>query len=137
MPTEIARIGILLILIIVGFIYFKFGSRRSLILKTLGIENIEIGIPAILYFTTPFCQVCKTVQKPELNKLKERLTNGIQIIEINALEEILMADYWGVLSVPTTFVIDAEGRPRKINFGVASSEKLFNQVKKIISAKIQ
>ncbi|HLE53485.1 MAG TPA: hypothetical protein VI755_15570, partial [Anaerolineales bacterium] len=41
------------------------------------------------------------------------------------------ADYWGVLSVPTTFIIDRRGRPRRVNHGVASAEKLFKQIEDV------
>ena len=131
MSSEIVRMGILLILLLLGFVFIKYENRKRYINKKLGTENIEYGIPAILYFTTPLCQICKSVQKPELNKIKKLLKNKIQIIEVNAMEENKLADYWGVLSVPTTFIIDSEGRPRKINIGVTSSGKLLTQVKKV------
>jgi len=34
-----------------------------------------------------------------------------------------IASQWGVLSVPTTFVIDAQGNPRYVNHGVAPLDK--------------
>jgi hypothetical protein len=39
-----------------------------------------------------------------------------------------VADYWGVLSAPTTFIIDARGQPRAVNHGLASMEKLLRQL---------
>jgi len=36
-----------------------------------------------------------------------------------------------VLSVPTTFIIDSQGRPRRVNHGVASAEKLLNQIEEV------
>ena len=41
--------------------------------KYRGLENFRIGIPAILYFTTPTCAPCKTVQRPAIQKVKEML----------------------------------------------------------------
>lgn len=99
--------------------------------KRLGLESIDLGLPAILYFTTPSCVPCKTVQRPALVRLRERLGNSIQVIEVDALARPEVADYWGVLSVPTTFIIDSRGRPRRVNHGVASAEKLQMQLDEV------
>jgi thioredoxin-like negative regulator of GroEL len=84
-------------------------------------------IPALLYFTSPTCAPCKTVQRPAIQKLKERVGDRIQVIEIDATAQPEIARQWGVLSVPTTFVLDAQGQPRHINHGVATVDKLLGQ----------
>ena len=99
--------------------------------KRLGLEAVRPGIPAILYFTTPTCRPCQTVQRPALAKLQERLGDCLQIITVDAIERPDLADYWGVLSVPTTFIIDSNGRPRRVNHGVASAEKLLRQIEEV------
>ena len=99
--------------------------------KRLGLETIHPGVPTILYFTTPTCVPCKTTQRPALARLQERLGSSIQVIEIDASEHPEVADYWGVLSVPTTFIIDSKGRPRRINHGVANAEKLQMQLEEV------
>ena len=96
--------------------------------RRLGLESILPGVPAILYFTTPGCAPCKTIQRPALYQLKERLGDGLQVIEVDASARPDLADYWGVLSLPTTFVIDSKGRPRCVNHGVARAEKLLRQI---------
>ncbi len=96
--------------------------------RLLGLEAMQAGMPGILYFTTPDCQVCKTTQRPALNRLEAELAGGIQIIEVDATVQPELADYWGVLSVPTTFIIDSQGQPRHINHGVTGKEKLRRQV---------
>ena len=99
--------------------------------KRLGLETLHPGVPTILYFTTPTCVACKTTQRPTLARLQERLGESIQVIEIDASERSEVADYWGVLSVPTTFIIDSKGRPRRVNHGVTSAQKLQMQLKEI------
>ncbi|MEX2160528.1 MAG: thioredoxin family protein [Anaerolineales bacterium] len=96
--------------------------------KPLGLEDLRPGKPAILYFTTPDCQPCKTQQRPALAKLEERLQGAVQVIQVDATQRTDLADYWGVLTVPTTFIIDSHGRPRGVNHGVASAEKLQRQL---------
>ncbi len=68
------------------------------------------------------------MQRPALNKLSELMGDGLQILSFNANKQTELADYWGVLSVPTTFVIDSRGRPRGVNHGTASAEKLLRQL---------
>lgn len=96
--------------------------------KTLGLEGLRPGVPAILYFTTPTCQPCKTVQRPALAALSEKLGERLQIVQVDASQQPELADYWGVLSVPTTFIIDSGGHPRGVNHGVARAEKLLGQL---------
>jgi thiol-disulfide isomerase/thioredoxin len=97
--------------------------------KAARLEGLQPGVPAILYFTTPDCISCKTVQRPALGKLRDQLGDALKIIEVDATQNPQMAQEWGVLSVPTTFVIDSHGHPRAINHGVASAEKLREQIR--------
>ena len=99
--------------------------------RRLGLEGFSPGVPGILYFTTPTCVPCKTIQRPALARLQERMTDSLQVIEIDAADRSDLADYWGVLSVPTTFIIDARGRPRRVNHGVSSAEKLYKQIEAV------
>lgn len=88
----------------------------------------QTGKPAILYFTTPDCAACKTVQRPALQRLKERMGDRLEVIEINAQECPELASQWGVLSVPSTFVLDSSGTLRHVNHGAARAEKLLEQL---------
>lgn len=98
--------------------------------KAHDLELIHPGTPAILYFTTPDCAPCRTVQRPALSRVQSRLGDRLQVIEVNTCECPELAKEWGVLSVPTTFIIDASGRPRHVNHGVTPAEKLIEQITK-------
>jgi thiol-disulfide isomerase/thioredoxin len=87
------------------------------------------GKPTIIYFTTSDCVPCKTFQRPNLVKVQAALGDRIQVIEVNAREETEIANHWGVLSVPTTFILDSKGRPVQVNHGATSAEKLMEQLK--------
>lgn len=99
--------------------------------KLLGLENIRPGVPTLLYFTSPGCQPCKTVQRPALERLQAMLGDQLQIVEIDASARPDLADFWGVLSVPTTFLVDSSNQPRLVNHGVARAEKLLQQLEKV------
>jgi thiol-disulfide isomerase/thioredoxin len=105
-----------------GYILRRHGER------VLHLNGYRPGQPAILYFTAPGCGPCETIQRPALLEL-EALSNGrVQVIEVDALEQPGLADAWGVLTVPTTFVIDSHGQPRGVNHGVARAGKLAHQL---------
>jgi thiol-disulfide isomerase/thioredoxin len=86
------------------------------------------GVPAILYFTSPDCVPCRTIQRPALQKLQERLGDRLQVIEVNTYENPELASRWGVLSVPTTFIINPQGKLLHVNHGATRAEKLLEQV---------
>jgi thiol-disulfide isomerase/thioredoxin len=86
------------------------------------------GAFTLVYFTTPTCILCKTVQRPAIQKLSQMLGNALQVVEIDAAERPELADRWGVMSVPTTFLFDPSGRLRHVNHGVTRAEKLLIQI---------
>ena len=96
--------------------------------KGQGLSQFTPGTPGVVFFTTPDCVTCKAAQKPALKALADRLSGGVQVIEVDALDNAVLAKQWSVLSVPTTFVLDRDGRPRQVNHGYASTEKLFGQI---------
>ena len=99
--------------------------------KILGLEEFRLGRPAVLYFTMEDCIPCKTAQRPALNKLAEMTEEKVQIIQVDVMERPDLAESWGVLSVPTTFIIDPDGQPRRVNHGVAMAEKLLEQLEAV------
>jgi thiol-disulfide isomerase/thioredoxin len=84
--------------------------------------------PVIVYFTTPDCVPCKTIQRPALDKLASILGDQLHVLEIDATERPDLAKTWGVMSVPTTFLLNARGEARYVNNGVARAEKLMEQL---------
>jgi thiol-disulfide isomerase/thioredoxin len=96
-----------------------------------GLETLRPGVPAILYFTTPDCVPCRTAQRPALGRLQAELGEGLQVVEVDASAQFALADYWGVLSAPTTFIIDSAGQPRRVNHGVTNAEKLKQQIEEV------
>jgi hypothetical protein len=68
------------------------------------------------------------VQRPALRDLSQAFGERLQIFEIDATLQPRLADAWGVLSVPTTFLIDAHGRPRRVNHGPTRAGPLADQL---------
>ena len=104
--------------------------------KHPGLDGYLPGKPAVVYFTMEGCVPCKTSQRPALEKLSAQVGGQIQIIEVDVVVKPELAESWGVLSVPTTFIIDPSGRPRRVNHGVAMAEKLLNQLEQVTGRKL-
>lgn len=132
MLLERAALALLIIGLGVG-LYYAWNRLALLrqVRRGLKLEAYRPGRPAILYFTTPGCAPCRTIQEPALEALKQRYADQVQVIEVDALEQPDLADHWGVLSVPTTFIVDSGGQPRCINHGAARLAKLERQLAEI------
>ncbi len=89
-----------------------------------GLATFEPGRPALLYFSAESCLPCRMVLKPALKRLLAELGNRFQVLEIDAQEQTQAVRYWNVLSVPTIFVLDPQGKPRHVHYGVVSPELL-------------
>jgi thiol-disulfide isomerase/thioredoxin len=108
--------------------YILNRAQKKGLTQTQNLPGARPGVPAILYFTSPDCVPCKTVQRPALQKLKDRLGDRLQVIEVNTQENPDLATRWGVLSVPTTFIIDRQGKLLFVNHGATRTEKLLEQM---------
>ncbi|MBI5954140.1 MAG: thioredoxin family protein [Chloroflexi bacterium] len=84
--------------------------------------------PVLVYFTTPTCAPCKTIQRPAIDQIARLLGEKLHVVEIDATERPDLAKTWGVMSVPTTFLLDSRGEARYVNNGVARAEKLMEQI---------
>jgi thiol-disulfide isomerase/thioredoxin len=114
-----------------GFLAYALFNRITLKRATSKVSRFEAyrpGLPALVYFTTPTCAPCKTVQRPTIERMKNGLGKWFQVIEVDASTRPEIAQEWGVVSVPTTFVIDKQGQPVYVNHGLASAEKLIQQL---------
>ncbi len=134
----IERLLIALVLLALGAILYRVYTARQLkrTSATNAIDPLLMGArpntPIILYFTTPDCVPCRTVQMPVLDKLQTDLGENLQVIKVDATERPQDADRWGVLCSPTTFVIDSNGRTRAVNHGTAFYHTLRQQLSGVV-----
>jgi thiol-disulfide isomerase/thioredoxin len=134
MPEIVLRLLEAFGLVGFGWLAFRLANTMVLIRATRAATNaakdamFQTGRPAVLYFTTPDCVACKAFQRPQLNRFSRMLGEQVQVVEIDAQSHPDLAGRWGVLSVPTTFVLDASGVPRHVNHGAVSAEKLAEQI---------
>lgn len=108
------------------------GQAQRLALADLGgpaeLASLPLSsAPAVLYFTTSTCAQCRFQQTPALAQVQERLA-GLQVLKLDAIEHQRLADYYHVMTVPTTVVLDSRRRPVAVNHGLATAERLLAQV---------
>jgi thiol-disulfide isomerase/thioredoxin len=134
----ILRLALAIGLILVGWLAYKLAQRLSLTRAgkfSNRIAGSTNGLPTIVLFTTPDCVPCKVAQVPALHRLEKMLDHRLQVIEVDTYENPDMAREWGVMSVPTTFILDERGEPQEVTYGVTTAEKLYVQVQKAIQPR--
>lgn len=134
MIERLTLLLVLALLVTLGYTALQrwqmFRVRRAASNDAL-VRGLRPGVPAILYFSSPLCAPCHAQQRPALQHLLAELGDRVQVIEVNALEQRDVAERWGVLSVPTTVILDWQGRPRAVNVGVAGPETLRRQLQRL------
>jgi thioredoxin 1 len=127
----VLRFGLAVVIIgVAAFAYWMF-NQRLLIRARHNVFTLFHTLPnkpVLVYFTTPDCAPCKTIQRPAIHQISHVLGEKVEVIEIDATQRPDLAKVWGVMSVPTTFVLDASGEARYVNNGVARAEKLLEQI---------
>jgi len=132
MNTELLlRFGLAIGIISLGIFIYWLINQRLLVRAQNNVFTLFKQFPnkpVIVYFTTPDCVPCKTIQRPALNQLSGLMGDKLEVVEIDATQRPDLARQWGVLSVPTTFLLNARGEARYVNNGVARVEKLMEQL---------
>jgi thiol-disulfide isomerase/thioredoxin len=125
------RFGLAVVIIGLGAFAYWLVNQRLLIRarnNVFTLFNTLPNKPVLVYFTTPDCVPCKTIQRPAINRVSHVLGQELEVVEIDATQRPDLAKAWGVMSVPTTFVLDTRGEARYVNNGVARAEKLLEQI---------
>jgi len=87
--------------------------------------------PAILYFRSDHCGPC-LAQSHHLRQLQRDLDGRLAIREIDAERERDLAARYGIVTLPTTLVIDGRGQVKHINYGLAASATLAHQLESVL-----
>ncbi len=91
--------------------------------------NEPTNTPTIVYFWSDGCPVCKRAQRPILEEiLTEYGKEHLALTAYNIDEAPNVAREWGVMTLPTTIVLDATGTIKHINNGFIVSENLRRQL---------
>lgn len=148
MPEIVARVGVLLLLSLVLFLIVSAGRRfverqRQRVLASaptaafseLKGQDANPGSSRvhILAFSSADCHQCHTLQTPALSRVLEARGAAVSVVEVDAPGAPEMVEHYRVLTVPTTVVLDATGRPHAVNYGFANTQRLLEQVDSVLA----
>jgi thioredoxin-like negative regulator of GroEL len=117
----VAVIGVAAVALRVG----QASQQRHLVGNVVA-EAVER--PTILYFSGAACTICHTAQRPALDRLTPALDGRVAVREIDVAAEPALAQQFRVMSLPTTVVLDSDGRARAVNAGFAPAPVLERQL---------
>ncbi len=87
--------------------------------------------PTLLYFWTTSCGQCKP-QEREIERVRATLQKEgrtLAVHKVNALQDLELAKSMRVMTVPTTVLLDVQGKVAAWNAGFAPALKILDQVK--------
>lgn len=82
--------------------------------------------PAILYFTAEDCTQCRYRQSPILSGLVEQFAVTVHTVDAPSEKELVR--HYGIMTVPSTVILNKELRPAAINHGLADPVRLREQL---------
>jgi thioredoxin 1 len=117
-----------------AWVALRFWQRRSLAALQQQeapslLDGLALGGPALLYFNTADCGQCRFQQEPILQRLSATVAPAaLQVVPLDAIEREELARHFGIMTVPSTVLLDSTRRPVAINHGVAPLQKLQEQL---------
>ena len=92
------------------------------------LDRAAAGRAALLVFTSPTCAPCKLQQLPIVDRILLDWHDKIEVEIVDVTEKPEAATQYGVWSLPTTIVLDAQRKVIAINQGVAHEYRLREQI---------
>ncbi len=103
--------------------------------RSSGKESLlEPGRAGLLLFGSAHCAPCVQAQAPAARRLEAELGGRLQLREVDVDEEPELAERYGVMSLPTVYIYDAEGEPRRVFRGLVSLDELRRQVQPFLAS---
>jgi thioredoxin-like negative regulator of GroEL len=119
----VAGLALLWVAVVAGARY-----RRWRRVDRMRNPELSQGKTTVLFFTGEHCSVCHFRQKPALEVLRSSHNGDLRVVELDAVQENSLARRFGVLSLPSTVVLAADGTVGAVNYGFAPSDQLNAQV---------
>lgn len=122
------RFGLTLLIILIGLaLFLAFRSSQIRRFNSRGGLTAPAQTPALIFFSSRSCTPC-LAQDTYLEGIKPELKQGFFINKIDVEENQELASQLGVLTLPTTMLVDRSGIIRHINYGLTTTTKLEGQL---------
>jgi len=129
-------VGLVLLVVLIWWLTVLWRTWRVRRLRHVRplVGLVPAGQPAVVAFSTPTCAECRTRQAPALARLAATLGDRVTVRTLSALEHPALVERVGVLTVPATIVVDADGRVRHLNLGYAAEATLRAQLTGVVGS---
>lgn len=124
-------IAVLIVALAAAFVIGRLMTRRAGVLQSTaqgspGVDISDLGLaegrPTVLHFTADWCGPCAGVRRV-VDEVCTALP-GVAHVEIDMDDDPAAARRLSVLSLPTTFIFDADGRQQYRASGVPTAADL-------------
>jgi thioredoxin 1 len=89
------------------------------------------GRSTLVTFSTPSCAACHTAQAPAVDDVEQHLgARHLRVVRVDAASQPALAEAFGIMTVPSTVVLDPSGRVTAVNHGFAPSQQLVQQLQR-------
>lgn len=141
----IVRIGVLVLVTTLLWLLVWSGRRfvgmqRRLALAAAPMtsgNNVDayasLSLVRILAFSSADCHQCHELQIPALQRVLEARGTKVSVAEVDAPNSPDLTQRYRVLTVPSTVVMDAQGRAHAVNYGFANTQRLLEQVDEVLA----
>jgi thiol-disulfide isomerase/thioredoxin len=96
--------------------------------RRLGVELD--GRPTIVTFSTISCAACHQAQAPAVKAVAERVP--VRHVSVDASQQPHIARAFGVVTVPSTAILNRAGQLIRVNHGFAATDKLLGQLHNLV-----
>jgi thiol-disulfide isomerase/thioredoxin len=140
MNTSLTWVIVIVIAVLgLGYLVGKLITLRSGMLRAAAeasnIDTSGLGLsdtgPTLLHFSAPWCGPCSAVRRV-VDQVCEELPT-VAHVEIDMDENPEAARRLSVLSLPTTIIFDADGRPRYRTTGVPKAADLRSALEPLLA----
>ncbi len=109
-----------------NFVLMRARSQRGRSVEADVVRKLRLkkGRPALLYFTSPTCSMCR-IQEQEMAGWKPR---EIQFVKVNVAEHLEVAQYFKIMGTPSFVLLDENRRIREVLVGRQPLNRLENLV---------
>ena len=87
----------------------------------------------ILAFSSDDCRQCHEMQIPALQRVLDARGSKVSIAEVDAPNSPDLTQRYRIMTLPSTVVMDASGRAHAVNYGFANTQRLLDQVDKVLA----
>lgn len=127
--SMIERLALLLLAGLLGVVVFY--ALRVAHMRRMR-TSAESGLPSLLYFRGDSCAVCPA-QGRFVDQLAAQWDGRLHVERIDAERDADAALRYRVFTLPTTVLVDGNGKVHHVNYGLTDAQKLERQLSALLA----